>query len=299
MDWFNTMLASMLTYCPRWMTRPFAQPYVAGETIEDVLGTIENIINQGFSATVDILGEHVQTVEESQTVRDKYCRLYEAIENINGDCTISLKLTHLGLDVSENLVLENLSAIVQKAREVSRGITIDMEDSELTDITLNIYKKTVGEFNQTGTVLQAYLFRSLDDLETIDSPQLKLRICKGIYREPPEIAFQTKDEIRNNFITLVQSLLKGQGTAQIATHDPILLDSLENWIEENRIPPDRFEFQALYGVPMGDRLKKLREKGWSVRIYVPFGEQWFDYSVRRLKENPRIIGYVLGNLFKN
>ena len=299
MDWFNTMLASMLTYCPRWMARPFAQPYVAGETIEDVLGTIENIINQGFSATVDILGEHVQTVEESQTVRDKYCRLYEAIENINGDCTISLKLTHLGLDVSENLVLENLSAIVQKAREVSRGITIDMEDSELTDITLNIYKKTVGEFNQTGTVLQAYLFRSLDDLETIDSPQLKLRICKGIYREPPEIAFQTKDEIRNNFITLVQSLLKGQGTAQIATHDPILLDSLENWIEEKRIPPDRFEFQALYGVPMGDRLKKLREKGWSVRIYVPFGEQWFDYSVRRLKENPRIIGYVLGNLFKN
>jgi len=299
MDWFNTMLASMLTYCPRWMTRPFAQPYVAGETIEDVLGTIENIINQGFSATVDILGEHVQTVEESQTVRDKYCRLYEAIENINGDCTISLKLTHLGLDVSENLVLENLSAIVQKAREVSRGITIDMEDSELTDITLNIYKKTVAGFNQTGTVLQAYLFRSLDDLETIDSPQLKLRICKGIYREPPEIAFQTKDEIRNNFINLVQSLLKGQGTAQIATHDPILLDSLENWIEENRIPPDRFEFQALYGVPMGDRLKKLREKGWSVRIYVPFGEQWFDYSVRRLKENPRIIGYVLGNLFKN
>ncbi len=142
MDWFNTMLASMLTHCPRWMARPFAQPYVAGETIEDVLVTIEGIINQGFSVTVDILGEHVQTLEESQTVRDKYCRLYEAIENIKGDFTISLKLTHLGLDVSENLVLENLSTIVQKSREVSRGITIDMENSELTDITLNIYKKT-------------------------------------------------------------------------------------------------------------------------------------------------------------
>ena len=299
MDWFNTMLASMLTYCPRWMARPFAQPYVAGETIEDVLVTIEGIINQGFSVTVDILGEHVQTVEESQTVRDKYCRLYEAIENIDGDCTISLKLTHLGLDVSKNLVLENLSTIVQKAREVSRGITIDMENSELTDITLNIYKKTVAGFNQTGTVLQAYLFRSLDDLKTIDSPQLKLRICKGIYREHSEIAFQNKNEIRNNFITLVQTLLNGQGTAQIATHDPIIIESLENWIEENQIPPDRFEFQVLYGVPMGNKLEKLRDKGWTVRIYVPFGPQWFDYSIRRLKENPQIIGYVLGNLFKN
>jgi proline dehydrogenase len=263
------------------------------------LVTIEGIINQGFSVTVDILGEHVQTVEESQTVRDKYCRLYEAIENIDGDCTISLKLTHLGLDVSENLVLENLSTIVQKAREVSREITIDMENSELTDITLNIYKKTVAGFNQTGTVLQAYLFRSLDDLKTIDSPQLKLRICKGIYREHSEIAFQNKDEIRNNFITLVQTLLNGQGTAQIATHDPIIIESLENWIEENQIPPDRFEFQVLYGVPMGNKLDQLRDKGWTVRIYVPFGAQWFDYSVRRLKENPKIIGYVLGNLFKN
>jgi proline dehydrogenase len=203
------------------------------------------------------------------------------------------------LDVSENLVLENLSEIVQKAREVSKGITIDMENSELTDITLNIYKKTVAGFNQTGTVLQAYLFRSLDDLKTIDSPQLKLRICKGIYREHSEIAFQNKDEIRNNFITLVQTLLNGQGTAQIATHDPIIIESLENWIEENQIPPDRFEFQVLYGVPMGNKLDQLRDKGWTVRIYVPFGAQWFDYSVRRLKENPKIIGYVLGNLFKN
>ena len=188
--------------------------------------------------------------------------------------------------------------IVHKAREVSRGITIDMENSELTDITLNIYKKTVTEFNQTGTVLQAYLFRSLDDLKNIDSPQLKLRICKGIYREPPEIAFQTKEEIRNNFITLVQTLLNGRGTAQIATHDPIIIDSLENWIEENKIPPNRFEFQVLYGVPMERKLEQLRDKGWTVRIYVPFGNQWFDYSVRRLKENPKIIGYVLGNLFK-
>ena len=299
MNWFNTMMASVLPYCPRWMARPFAHPYVAGETIEDALKTIEEIHSQGFAATVDILGEHIQTESEAHTVRDEYSDLYEAIGNTNGDCTISLKISHLGLDISEHLAMENLMVIVNKAQEVSRGITIDMENSELTDITLDIYRKIAAKYDQTGTVLQAYLFRSLTDLKALDSHQLTLRICKGIYREPPEIAFQTKDEIRNNFITLVQSLLKGQGTAQIATHDPILLDSLENWIEENQISPDRFEFQALYGVPMGDRLKKLREKGWSVRIYVPFGEQWFDYSVRRLKENPRIIGYVLGNLFKN
>ena len=298
MEWFNSMLAHSLAYCPRWMIRPFANPYVAGNTIDDALKTIERILSQGYSATLDILGEHVQTESEAQIVRDEYSELYEAIGNINGDCTISLKITHIGLDISENLAMENLMVIVQKAREASRGITIDMESSELTDITLNIYKKTVAEFNQTGTVLQAYLFRSLDDLKNIDSPQLKLRICKGIYREPPEIAFQTKEEIRNNFITLVQTLLNGQGTAQIATHDPIIIDSLENWIEENKIPPNRFEFQVLYGVPMGRKLEQLRDKGWTVRIYVPFGNQWFDYSVRRLKENTKIIGHVLGNLFK-
>ena len=293
------MLASMLPYCPRWMIHPFAHPYVAGETIEDALKTIEDIHIRGFATTVDILGEHVQTESEAQIVRDEYSDLYEAIGNINGDCTISLKITHLGLDISEHLAMENLMVIVNKAQEVSRGITIDMENSELTDITLDIYRKIAAKYDQTGTVLQSYLFRSLADLNALDSPELTVRICKGIYREPPEIAFQTADEIRNNFVTLVQTLLKGQGIAQIATHDPILLDSLENWIEENQIPSDRFEFQALYGVPMGNRLKKLRDKGWTVRIYVPFGEQWFDYSVRRLKENPRIVGYVLGNLFKN
>ena len=281
------------------MIRPFANPYVAGKTIDDALKTIEEILSQGYSTTLDILGEHVQTESEAQIVRDEYSDLYEAIGNINGDCTISLKITHLGLDISEHLAMENLMVIVNKAQEVSRGITIDMENSELTDITLDIYRKIAAKYDQTGTVLQSYLFRSLADLNALDSPELTVRICKGIYREPPEIAFQTADEIRNNFVTLVQTLLKGQGIAQIATHDPILLDSLENWIEENQIPSDRFEFQALYGVPMGNRLKKLRDKGWTVRIYVPFGEQWFDYSVRRLKENPRIIGYVLGNLFKN
>ena len=189
-------------------------------------------------------------------------------------------------------------SILDKAIETKNFMRIDMENSPYTDKTINIYQKCLGRYDGVGIVLQSYLHRTANDIQSLDSIKFNSRICKGIYREDPEISYHGKEKIREHFIDDVQSILKGEGYAAIATHDIKLIDQLERWIIENKIPTNRFEFQVLYGVPMGNRLQKLLDKGFKVRHYVPFGEAWFDYSIRRLKENPNIIWYVLGNIFK-
>lgn len=294
----NSALAFTLRYIPRWLVHQFAKPYVAGETVVEALGAVRALNRQGYSATLDILGEHVPSPEEARRQRDAYRHLYDCLAEEELDSSVSLKLTHLGLEIDYELALDNLLAVVEKARQHHNALTIDMENSPYTDSTLRIYREALQHYPRVGTVLQAYLHRSLDDLQDLNADQPSLRICKGIYRETPEIAYQDRDEIRENFITLTQTLLRGAGYAEIATHDIFLIDSLETWIENVPIPPDRFEFQVLYGVPMGNRLQRLLAKGYRVRVYVPFGEAWMEYSLRRLKENPHIAGYVLGNLFK-
>lgn len=298
MSWVNSALAFTLPYIPRWLVHQFAKPYVAGETVVEALGVIRDLHRQGYSATLDILGEHVPSPEEARRQRDAYRHLYDRLAEEGLDSSVSLKLTHLGLEIDYELARDNFLAVVEKARQHHNALTIDMENSPYTDSTLRIYREALQYYSRVGTALQAYLHRSLDDLHNLNADQPSLRICKGIYREAPEIAYQDRDEIRENFITLTQTLLRGAGYAEIATHDIFLIDSLETWIENVPIPPDRFEFQVLYGVPMGDRLQRLLAKGYRVRVYVPFGEAWMEYSLRRLEENPHIAGYVLGNLFK-
>ena len=173
-----------------------------------------------------------------------------------------------------------------------------MENSPYTSKTFEIYKNAITKNEKLGAVIQAYLYRSLDDIKDLDSSLLNLRICKGIYNESKDIAIQDRLAINDNYFEMAKSLLNGKGYACLATHDLTLIDRLESFIDENDISPKRFEFQVLYGVPMGNRLEELKSKGYKIRIYVPFGEAWFEYSVRRLKENPKIISYVLKNLFK-
>ena len=173
-----------------------------------------------------------------------------------------------------------------------------MENSPYTSQTLALYKTALKSYENIGTVLQSYLHRSMDDLKLIMSSKLRLRICKGIYLEDEKIAFQNGNKINENYIALCQTLLEGEGFAEIATHDTELIHKLDRWITENQIPMDRFEFQVLYGVPMGNTLENLKDKGYRVRVYIPFGDKWYEYSIRRLKENPNIAGYVLKNMFK-
>jgi proline dehydrogenase len=299
MSFINSLLANTLIYFPKWFIRPFAAPYVAGEALETALDTVRKLNKEGFCATLDILGEHVQSEAESIKIRDAYIRLFQNIKDAGLDSNVSLKPTHLGLEINYDLALKNLLTILNAAKKTENFMRIDMENSEYTDATISAYQECYTEYSQVGTVFQAYMKRTVDDIRKLNKvTDFNCRICKGIYRESPDIAFQDRDEIRSNFIKAVQAVLTGNGYVGIATHDIFLIDSLEKWLRDNNIPKTRFEFQVLYGVPMGDRLKKLLEGSYKVRVYVPFGDAWFDYAIRRLKENPNILWYVLGNIFK-
>ena len=298
MSLINSSIAALMPYLPKWVAKPFAKPYVAGEDIHTASKIVKKLNERGYSTTLDILGEHVISPNEANQILNQYINLIKNIDSNNLNSTISIKLTHLGLSLDEKLCEKNFLKLVEVAKKHNTGITIDMENSTYTTKTLELFQKGLLMHESVGAVIQAYLHRSSDDLIMLDSSKLNLRICKGIYNEPPEIAIQDRFAINNNYLKLVETIFNGNGYACLATHDLELINQLEELITNNKISKDRFEFQTLYGVPMGDRLELLKEKGYKIRIYVPFGEAWFDYSIRRLKENPKIISYILGNIFK-
>ena len=298
MSWVNTSIVSMIRVMPRWSIHPFARTYVAGESIEETVPVVKKVNDCGFTCTLDILGEHVQSAEEAENITQEYCDLYDVISTENMNCNISIKLTHIGLALDKNIAAVNLVRILKQAKLHSNFCRIDMENSSYTQQTIDLYKDCVSKYPNIGIVLQAYLKRSLEDAHALNTPSFNTRICKGIYNEPETIAFQDRTAIQDNFFQITKEILLGNGFAAIATHDIPLIDRIDEWIESTQISSDRFEFQVLYGVPMKGRLERLLDKGYTVRQYVPFGKEWFDYSLRRLKENPKIMSYVLGNLFK-
>ena len=298
MSWINIGILYLIGILPRWMVHPFAKAYVAGETIEKIVQVVNKMNELGYACTLDILGEHIQSPSKAEKITKDYCNLYEVINKETLNCNISIKLTHIGLELDQKLVENNLQKILRHAKSHNNFLRIDMENSPYTQRTIDLYQKNIHNYDKMGIVLQAYLKRSLEDAQTLSTPGFNTRICKGIYNEPSNIAFKERTEIQDNFFLITKEILSGKGFAAIATHDIPLIDRIESWIEQNNISNDRFEFQVLYGVPMGNRLKRLLSKGYTVRQYIPFGPDWFDYSLRRLKENPKIISYVLANLFK-
>ena len=288
----------MIRFMPRWSIHPFAKTYVAGESIEETVLVVKQINARGFTCTLDILGEHVQSVVKADNITQEYCNIYDTIADENMSCNISIKLTHIGLALDKNIAAENLVRILKQAKLHNNFCRIDMENSTYTEQTIELYKDYVSNFPNMGIVLQAYLKRSLEDARDLNTPGFNTRVCKGIYDEPETIALQDRIMIQDNFFQITKEILSGNGFAAIATHDISLIDRIEEWIESTEVSSDRFEFQVLYGVPMGGRLERLLDKGYTVRQYIPFGKEWFDYSLRRLKENPKIMSYVLGNLFK-
>ena len=298
MSWINIGILYLIGILPRWMVHPFAKTYVAGETIEKTVQVVNKMNELGYACTLDILGEHIQSPSKAEKITKDYCNLYEVINKETLNCNISIKLTHIGLELDQKLVENNLQQILRHAKSHNNFLRIDMENSPYTQRTIDLYQKNIHKYDKMGIVLQAYLKRSLEDAQSLNAPGFNTRICKGIYNEPSNIAFKERAEIQDNFFLITKEILSGKGFAAIATHDIPLIDRIESWIEQNNISNDRFEFQVLYGVPMGNRLKRLLSKGYTVRQYIPFGPDWFDYSLRRLKENPKIISYVLANLFK-
>lgn len=299
MSFINSIITSSLPLLPKWFAKPFAKPYVAGENSKDALQQVKQLNEKGFDATLDILGEHVTDEEHAQQITSEYCKLYELIDEQALECTLSVKPTHIGLNISETEAFANMSKIAKKAQEFGNFLRIDMESSDYTDHTFEILKHCKKFYDNVGVAVQAYLFRSQNDIDNLSNDRFNSRICKGIYKESSTIAYQSRGDIRNNFLLLAKMMAKRGSFCGYATHDQVLIDKLLEWIQDENIDMHLFEFQVLFGVPMDGRLEFLLEKGFKVRVYVPFGPDWFDYSVRRLKENPNIAGYVISNFFKN
>ena len=288
-----------VSHLPKWFATPFAKPYVAGETTQEALKNVSKLNQKGFRATLDILGEHVLSSNFAKKITNQYCSLYKQIGNEKLDCTISVKPSHIGLNISYSEALQNMKLISQQAKDLNNFLRIDMENSLLTDHTFKLLNECKSITKNIGVAIQAYLFRSLNDVNNLADSEFNARICKGIYKEDSSVAFNDRLGIKNNFMLIAKSMVAKGSFAGFATHDQELIDELINWIQTEKIPKERFEFQTLFGVPMDGRLEELINEGYAVRIYVPYGPDWFDYSIRRLKENPDIAKYVMKNFFKN
>jgi proline dehydrogenase len=282
----------MLPAVPKPVVHLLAQRYIAGPTLEDACREVEEANRQGKLATIDVLGEEINRDEEARAIAQAYRDVFETIERRKLDSNVSVKLTGLGLKLDYELCRENLEAVVREAARRDNFVRIDMEDSSTTDDTLRLYRelREAGHEN-LGIVLQAYLRRTIDDIRSLADLQPSVRICKGIYVEPPELAYQGHDEVRTNFLRALEALLDAGCYVGIATHDEWLVSEARRIVARRGLGRDEYEFQMLLGVaePLGDRL--VRE-GHRLRIYVPFGEHWYAYSLRRLQENPKIAGYI-------
>ena len=293
----NNILASSVSVMPKWFIKLFSKSYIAGHRPKEVIDIVKNLNSQGFSATIDILGEHINSQDKTNSVTKEYIQIYNDIAKNSVDSNISVKPTHIGLDISMDLALENFKILINKASESSNFLRIDMESSINTDSTFKIYDDLFKIYPKVGVVLQAYLKRSIADIEKLAGPGFNARICKGIYKENKNIAYQDPEDISKNFLRMAKAMLAKNSYACYATHDLQLIDDLVLLTKEMDADPSKFEFQVLYGVPMKGKLKKLLKSGYKVRVYVPYGPDWYDYSIRRIKENPNIAGYVIKNLF--
>ncbi len=294
----NSVIIKTITLLPKSIVQLFSGKYVAGENHKTALAVVKSLNNQGFSATIDILGEHVQDISEAKQITSEYIDLYDEIAENQLDCNISIKPSHIGLDLGENQFLDNLQLLTDKAMEYENFLRIDMESSLVTDTTIKAYTQMLKRSKAVGTVFQAYLFRTLDDVKNVQSDHLNFRLCKGIYKESEDISIKDKKHINENYLKILRHAFTANNYVGIATHDIDLLEDIYSLINELNVSPGRFEFQVLYGVPMSGWLEKHLENGYKVRVYVPFGPDWYDYSIRRLKENPNIARYVIKDLFR-
>jgi proline dehydrogenase len=277
---------------PRPVVKRLSSRYIAGTTLAEACDTVRELNAEGKEATLDVLGEEVTLREEAEGLRDAYRRALDTIEEDGLRSNISVKLTALGLKLDPDLCRGNVVALVEEAARFGNFVRIDMEDSSTTSETLALYRDLRDEGRENlGVVLQAALKRTLDDISALGDLRPNVRVCKGIYVEPPEIAYQEDETVRLNFLDALEALLDLGSYVGIATHDDWLIGEALALIERRGLGRDAYEFQMLLGVrpELGDELVR---QGHRLRIYVPFGRRWYEYSIRRLQENPKLAGYV-------
>ena len=280
--------------------RKMSGRFVAGMSVDDALNATAATNTRGMSVSVDNLGENVTNLEEARHSAQLYHQLLDAIAARKLNANVSLKLTHMGLDVDENVARGIADDVVGHAARLDSFVRVDMEGSAYTEKTLQLVRelhRRPGNAGRVGAVIQAYLHRSERDVQELCAERIRIRLCKGAYKEPPEIAFQAKSEVDANFVKLMKILLKSGVYHGIATHDPKMIDATIAFARAENIPPSAFEFQMLYGVRR-DLQEQLVRDGWGMRVYIPFGTEWYPYLMRRLAERPANAIFILKNLFR-
>jgi proline dehydrogenase len=291
----NSLLVRTLPLVPKAVVRRVASRYVAGETLSDAVATVRALNAEGCMATLDVLGEDVSALQETEATVREYERAIATIERERLDSNLSVKLTALGLKIDPAECRRNFRRILEAARSTGNFVRIDMEDSSVTEETIRVYEESREIYERVGLVLQAYLRRTRDDAARAARAGANVRVCKGIYVEPAEIAFKDPEEVRDSYSSVVDHLLETGCYVGIATHDPVLVDRALRTIRRLGLPREAYEFQMLLGVARTMR-RRLVSDGHRLRVYVPYGRSWYGYSIRRLKENPAIAANVLKGL---
>ena len=297
MNLVNQFMVSVVKFLPRCVVKPFAMHYIAGEELNDAISRVTRLNSLGMMGTLDVLGENTRT-EEDALLAAKACeQVLHAIDENHLDANLSVKLTQLGLQIDQELCHFHVKNILEIAERHKNFVRIDMEDSPTTSATLRLYERLRSEgFKNTGVVIQANLRRSELDVKRLIEMKANVRLCKGAYVEPKTLAFQNREEIRLNYLKLLRSLLDGKCYVGIATHDDFLVRGAYHYIQDTKLQKSDYEFQMLLGVKVPLR-KSIVADGHRLRVYVPFGEHWYAYSLRRFQENPRRARYVFRALF--
>jgi proline dehydrogenase len=279
------------------LAKKFASRFVAGETLAEALVATKALNSKGITASLDLLGESVTNDREARAARDAYLEILGRIHDQRLDANVSVKLTAMGLDISEELCVSIMQDVLTRAREVSSFVRLDMESSAYTDRTLKMfYDRLYPSFKENvGIVLQSYLYRTKDDALKANQARCRVRLCKGAYKEPPAVAYPKKADVDDNYVRCMQELLRNGNYPGIATHDPKIIEATRAYARAQNIPADRYEFQMLYGVRR-DLQEQLVKDGYRMRVYVPFGTQWYPYLMRRLAERPANVAFITGSV---
>jgi proline dehydrogenase len=279
------------------LSRAAVRRFVAGETLADVLPKLERLRAAGIATTVDLLGESVPSADAARAAADRYLEAIDALAKRGLDVNVSLKLTQMGLGVDEALCHENVDRICAHAKERNGFVRVDMEDHTRTDVTLSIVRDLFARHGNVGAVIQSYLRRSAEDVADLDRRGIRVRLCKGAYNEPPSVAFATKPEVDRSYAQLMEEVLTNGTYPALATHDDRLIARATSFADRNGLERARFEFQMLYGIRR-DLQERLVADGWTVRVYVPFGSQWYPYFMRRLAERPANVVFLLRSIVR-
>ena len=281
------------------LARKFAHRFVAGETIDDAIVAVKALNAQNISASLDLLGESVSNAAEAKATADEYVQLLDRIAHDGVNANVSVKLTAMGQDISDQLCIENISRVLDRAKTHGTFVRLDMEGSPYTERTLQLFEKHLFPAypEHVGVVLQSYLRRTLDDVAKAVDMQCRVRLCKGAYKEPPTVAFPDKRDVDANYVTCMKRLMSSGRYPGLATHDETIINEAKRYAAEQGIAPDRYEFQMLYGVRR-DLQERLVRDGYRMRVYVPYGTQWYPYLMRRLAERPANLAFMTGSIVK-